>query len=133
MPPTKKKTTRSAAGKKQHLRHEELVQEMHQLHEAIDDLHLEIHKLTPPTAIRKAVRSFATGLVKGVGFVVGTTLIAALLIYFVQQSLESGLVTRYAVPLPNLSMSIRLHSFSEIRMYKQKKSQRLFFCLSVVI
>ena len=90
MPPTKKKTTRSAAGKKQHLRHEELVQEMHQLHEAIDDLHLEIHKLTPPTAIRKAVRSFATGLVKGVGFVVGTTLIAALLIYFVQQSLESG-------------------------------------------
>ena len=63
---------------------------MHQLHEAIDDLHLEIHKLTPPTAIRKAVRSFATGLVKGVGFVVGTTLIAALLIYFVQQSLESG-------------------------------------------
>lgn len=90
MPVQKKKNQRSHASRHHVARHKELIDEMQDLHDAIDELRTEVKKLAPPTAIIKAFRGFFTGIVRGVGFVVGTTLVAAVLIYFVQQSFESG-------------------------------------------
>ncbi len=63
---------------------------MRDLREAIDDLHDEVHKLTPPTALAKVMRGFVSGVIRGVGFVIGTTVVAAILVLLAQQAIDSG-------------------------------------------
>jgi hypothetical protein len=83
-PKTRKVKTRSS------VQHEKLIDEMRDLRGAIDDLHDEVHKLTPPTAFAKIMRGFVSGVIRGVGFVVGTTVVAAVLVLLAQQAIESG-------------------------------------------
>ena len=69
-----------------------LTQEIENLHEAIEELHEDVRKIAPKSGIHKAGMSFLNGILKGLGFLIGTTLVAAILIWGLSKALNSQVV-----------------------------------------
>lgn len=71
---------------------ESLEKEVNDLSLAIEELHDDIRKMIPKSAGRRAMNSIGNGVLRGLGFIIGTTVIAAILIFGIQQALQSQII-----------------------------------------
>lgn len=73
----------------------ELRDEIEDLHLAIETLHRDLKRMSPPNPWKRAGRSFAGGIVKGLGFIFGTTIIAAIMIWGIQKAISSPIAENW--------------------------------------
>lgn len=73
----------------------ELREEIQDLHVAIQTLHKDLKRMSPPSPWKRAGRSFTGGILKGLGFIFGTTIIAALMIFGIQKVLNSKIAENW--------------------------------------
>ncbi len=71
---------------------ESLEKEVNDLSLAIEDLHEDIRKMLPKSAGRRMLNNLGSGILKGLGFIIGTTIIAALFIFLIQKALQTDVV-----------------------------------------
>jgi len=71
---------------------ESLEKEVNDLSLAIEDLHEDIKKMLPKSPGRRMLNSIGSGILKGLGFIIGTTIIAALFIFLIQKALQTDVV-----------------------------------------
>lgn len=81
--------------KKKRTMSDDLKYEIEGLHDAIAVLHEDLKKMAPPRGLRKVGGSLANGIFKGLGFIIGTTLIAGLMIWGAQKALTSPVVQNW--------------------------------------
>ncbi len=71
-----------------------LLKEVRELREAIDDLQLAVDDLNP-TFGKKATNWFLGGMIRGLGVLLGTTLIAAIVIFGLRELFSSEATRRW--------------------------------------
>ncbi|PIT86119.1 MAG: hypothetical protein COU33_04925 [Candidatus Magasanikbacteria bacterium CG10_big_fil_rev_8_21_14_0_10_43_6] len=86
--------TKSATGKKPPIKsgssiHDPLQKELHDLRKSVDELHKDVRKLAPPHPVKHALILFSQGALKGLGFIFGTTFIAAVTVFLFQKILQT--------------------------------------------
>ena len=71
---------------------DDLSKEIDELGVIINELHEDIKKMTPKSAWKRAGLNLLTGITKGVGLIIGTTIIAGIIFLVLQRVLNSPTV-----------------------------------------
>lgn len=72
-----------------------LIAEVQDLHDTIEEIHLDIKKLKPKTGFAKTADNFLQGLIRGVALGIGTTLFAGLILYGIFRVASSPTVKKW--------------------------------------
>lgn len=86
MPETKpkKKPTRVPGANTQ-----KLVDKLDELHETVMEIQEDVERIKPHSAFKRFLGHFAQGVLRGIGFVFGTTILAAVIVVALQQFFQS--------------------------------------------
>lgn len=113
MPEKKTRSNKTKAVSKISKKLQEIQEQITDIQNTLEEMHFSIDKMRPPTAWKRAVHSFGKGIVQALGFLFGTTIIAALLFFILQKTIANDKVQAWMNERATTFINNSLSNFSD--------------------